>query len=52
MVLGDGWRCSYLPTKETYGKGIYQEQIALLAAGSLERMIEETATAIDELVGV
>jgi hypothetical protein len=51
MVLGDGWRCSYLPTKETYGKGIYQEQIALLAPGSLERMVEATAKAIDELVG-
>jgi hypothetical protein len=51
MVLGDGWRCSYLPTKETYGKGIYQEQIALLAPGSLERMIEATAKAIGELVG-
>jgi hypothetical protein len=50
MVLGDGWRCSYLPTKETYGKGIYQEQIALLAPGSLERMVDATANAISELV--
>lgn len=49
MMLGDGWRCSYLPTRETYGRGIYQEQIALLAAGALEQLIDATAAAISEM---
>jgi hypothetical protein len=41
MGLANGSRCSYLPTRETYGTGIYQETIALLAPGSLETLIEE-----------
>jgi hypothetical protein len=49
MMLGDGWRCSYVPTRETYGRGIYQEQIALLAAGALERLIDAAAEAIAEM---
>ncbi len=36
----NGARPTYLPSRETYGKGIYQESIAVLAAGSLERLIE------------
>lgn len=49
MMLGDGWRCSYLPTRETYGKGIYQEQIAMLAPGCLEGVIEAAALAIAKM---
>lgn len=44
-TLVNGSRCTYLPTREAYGKGIYQESIALLAAGSLERSIDEIAQA-------
>lgn len=51
MMLGDGWRCSYLPTRETFGKGIYQEQIAMLAPGCLETVIEAAAGAIAEITG-
>jgi hypothetical protein len=47
MTLANGSRPSYLPTRDAYGKGIYQESIAVLAAGSLERLIE----AIAEQVG-
>ena len=43
MTLMDGGRVAYLPTAETYGKGLYQETIALLAPGSLERLIEEVS---------
>jgi hypothetical protein len=32
---------TYLPPREIYGSGIYQETVALLAAGCLERLIEE-----------
>lgn len=48
MTLANGSRASYLPTKEAYGKGIYQESIAVLAAGSLERLSEEIGDAIAE----
>ncbi len=43
LVIGtivNSWR-SYLPPKEAYGHGIYQETVAVVAPGSLERMIEE-----------
>lgn len=37
---------TYLPPREVYGTGIYQETIALLAPGSLERLIEEISLQI------
>jgi hypothetical protein len=45
-VIGNGSRCSYLPPEELYGNGIYQESVAVLAPGSLEKLIEELETAI------
>jgi hypothetical protein len=39
-TVTDGWRPGYVPTAETFGKGIYQESIAAVAPGSLERMID------------
>lgn len=39
MVLANGSRAWYLPTAETYGKGIYQESMANLAPGCLEKLI-------------
>lgn len=49
VTLAGGSRCSYLPTRETYGRAIYQEQIAMLAAGSLERLVDEIAQAVEGL---
>jgi hypothetical protein len=43
MTLLDSGRVAYLPTAETYGKGVYQEIIAMLAPGSLETLIEAVA---------
>ena len=40
VTLANDWQPGYLPTESSYGKGIYQETIAVLAAGSLERLIE------------
>lgn len=34
------WGASYLPPRELYDTGIYQESIAIVAAGSLEQLIE------------
>jgi hypothetical protein len=39
---------TYLPPREVYGTGIYQETIALLAPGSLEALIEAIAGQIGE----
>lgn len=38
------WGASYLPPCELYGSGIYQESIAVVAAGSLEQLIESLAS--------
>jgi hypothetical protein len=43
----DGWRPAYLPTRETYGRGIYQEQVAVLAAGCLETVTDAIAARIE-----
>jgi hypothetical protein len=45
-VLSGGSRPSYLPTRETYARGIYQESIAMLAAGSLERLVDKISERI------
>jgi hypothetical protein len=45
-TLTNGARPTYLPTRDTYGKGIYQESIAVLAPGCLEHLIEEIASQI------
>ncbi|MEX0675951.1 MAG: hypothetical protein WD063_02670 [Pirellulales bacterium] len=39
-TVTDGWRPGYVPTADTYGKGIYQESIAIVSPGSLEKLIE------------
>jgi hypothetical protein len=44
-----GWSPGYLPTAETYGRGIYQESIALAAPGSLELLAERIGEALAEL---
>lgn len=43
------WGASYLPPRELYDTGIYQESIAIVAAGSLEQLIESVADRIRAL---
>ncbi len=43
----DGWRPAYLPTRETYGRGIYQEQVAILTPGCLEMVIDTVTAQFD-----
>ncbi len=50
MVLSGGSRAWYLPTAETYGKGIYQEAMANLAPGCLEKLIGAVESQISRLV--
>ena len=51
MVLANGSRSWYLPPHATYGKGIYQESMANLAPGCLERLIEQLEARIETLLG-
>jgi hypothetical protein len=39
-TIAADWGASYLPPREIYGAGIYQERIAVVEAGSLELLIE------------
>jgi len=49
-TIASHWGASYLPPKEIYDKGIYQESIAIVAAGSLESVIETIGNKIEELL--
>ncbi len=47
-TIAQGWGPSYLPTSGTYGRGIYQESIAIVAPGSLERVVAEVERVLRE----
>ncbi len=49
-TLTGGWGPSYVPARATYGKGIYQESIAVVEPGSLERITEELARRVEKLL--
>ena len=51
-TLTDDWLPGYVPTAATYGYGIYQESIALIAPGSAEVLQEEITRRIQSLVYV
>jgi hypothetical protein len=44
------WGASYLPVKQIYDTGIYQESIAVVAAGGLEQLIESVARQIGTVI--
>ena len=50
ITLFTGWGPSYLPTRQTYGQGLYPESIAVLAAGCLEAVIERLSSRIEALL--
>ena len=49
-TLVNGWAPGYLPTAGVYGRGVYQERIAMVAAGGLELLTENIALRIAEWV--
>jgi hypothetical protein len=51
-TLTNDWQPGYLPPASTYGYGVYQETIAVVAAGSAELLIESITRRIRELSGV
>ena len=50
-TIANDWQPGYFPDRATYGKGIYQEQIAVVAPGSLETVIQKVGDGIAKLVG-
>ena len=48
-TIAADWGASYLPPRELYDTGIYQESIACIAAGSLEQLIEAIANRIQTM---
>jgi len=46
-TIAADWGASYLPPRETYNKGIYQETIAVVASGSLEQTLDSVAQRIE-----
>lgn len=49
-VIGDGWRSSYLVTQASYGRGIYQETVAILGPGCLEELLQQVTRAVTDAV--
>jgi hypothetical protein len=47
-TLAADWGASYLPSRETYGKGIYQESIAVVAPGGLEQVLDSVTKRIEQ----
>lgn len=46
-TLTGGWQPGYIPAADTYGRGIYQSDIAVVEQGSAERVIEEIARRLE-----
>jgi hypothetical protein len=49
-AIASHWGASYLPPRELYGKGIYQESIAIVAEGGLEAVIETVGKKIESIL--
>ena len=52
MAMVNGALNCYMPTREAYGKGLYQVEVALLAPGSLETAAELIERRLSEWVSV
>ncbi len=48
ITLANGSRPSYLPSRTAYGKGLYQESIAVLAPGCLEQLLDEVVDHLEK----
>ncbi len=49
-TISGGWQPGYIPPADAYGRGIYQEKIAVVAAGSAEQVIESIAARMRALL--
>jgi hypothetical protein len=51
-TITSGWQPGYIPPTEIYGRGIYQEEIAVVAAGSAEQLFDAIAERVNALMTV
>jgi len=49
-TITNGWQPGYIPPAEIYGRGIYQEQIAVVAPDSAEQLLTQIGDRIEMLV--
>jgi hypothetical protein len=49
-TIANGSNVWYLPDAESYGQGLYQEEVSVVARGSLERLTDELIRGITQLV--
>lgn len=49
-TLANGSNVWYLPESSSYGLGLYEEEVSVLAQGSLEQVLESSNRAIQELI--
>jgi len=49
-TIASGWQPGYIPPAAIYDRGIYQEQIAVVAPGAAEQLIESIARRIESLL--
>jgi hypothetical protein len=50
-TLTGGWQPGYIPPVTAYGRGIYQEQVAVVAAGSAELLLQSICERITDQTG-
>jgi hypothetical protein len=51
-TIANGSNVWYLPDRDSFGKGLYQEEASILARGALETLIEESAVQIAALLAM
>ena len=49
-TLANGSDVSYILDSDSYGKGLYQENVSILARGCLEKLVETLADEIEKIV--
>jgi hypothetical protein len=49
-TIAGGWQPGYIPVADAYGRGIYQEEIAVVARGSLEQIVGAIGDALDRML--
>jgi hypothetical protein len=49
-TIAGGWQPGYIPVADAYGRGIYQEEVAVVARGSLEQIVAAIGDALDRML--
>jgi len=49
-TITNGWQPGYIPPAQVYGRGIYQEQIAVVAPGTAEQLLSNITDQVQSLL--